>query len=100
MAEIRIPFLPEFTERLLDGRKTMTSRFRRYGDVGDEFPHTGGRFELVNVSRIHLVHVGRSFYHAEGFETEEQFWDCWKRIHPKRTDTNLKVWVHEFRRIA
>ncbi len=100
MAEVNIPFLPEFREAMLTDQKTMTSRFKRYGDVGDEFEAFGGRYRLLRVERISLGWVACCYWRAEGFESEQAFWVCWRKIHLTRHDPNLKVWVHEYEKVS
>jgi len=96
---IQIPFKDEFREALASGRKTATSRFRKYGNPGDLFEGLEMTFELTNVDRVPLGNVAESFYSAEGLSSPDDFRHVWAGIHPKRTDPSLLVYLHQFKRV-
>ncbi len=100
MAEINIPFQEQFSEAMLTGRKTVTSRFKRYGNVGDKFSVFGARFWLIRVTRTDLVYVAEEWYREEGFQSTDEFYLAWKKIHPRRNILSSRVWVHEFERVS
>ena len=99
MKDIEIPFLPEFKERMLSGQKTATSRTKKYGDTGDCFLAFGATFQLTNVSKVYLHDVASKFYKEEGFDSPAEFRRCWRRIHPRRNNGGITVWLHQFRGI-
>ena len=95
--KVKIPFKAEFKDRILSGRKTCTSRTKKYGEVGDTFDAFGAEFILDKVLRVNLNFVAYNFYKEEGFEAPAQFIVCWNKIHPNLWDNQLLVWVHFFR---
>lgn len=97
---ITVPFLPEFRDRLLSGRKTATSRTKRLGSVGDSFTAFGATFKLLAVVKCQLRDVALLWFREEGFETPDEFKAIWKRIHPKRgyVETD-KVYLHVFEQV-
>ncbi len=100
MAEINIPFQEQFREAMLLGRKTMTSRFKRYGHVGDEFLAFDAKFRLIAVARTDLSYVAEEHYREEGFQSTEEFYLAWKKIHPRRNTFDSSVWAHQFERAS
>ena len=100
MAEICIPFLAEFKERMLSGQKTFTSRTKRYGREGDIFKAFGHLFALTAVYKGSLRFVANKRYLDEGFPNTEAFIEVWKRLHPRKGyDPNQTVWIHRFKKI-
>lgn len=97
MKEFRIPFKSRFIPAILESRKTMTSRFRRYGAPGDWFTIRGRTFILTDVEQHPLGYVALVWWRQEGVGSEEEFWDIWRSIHPGRTEPGLMVWVHRWR---
>lgn len=98
MKRRNIPFLPEFRDRMLSGRKTWTTRSRAYGEPGDTFEAFGEVFELVAVTELPLGMVAAHGHKREGFETAAEFIECWNRIHPRRPYSPSAVkTVHQFR---
>ncbi|QLH74998.1 MAG: hypothetical protein HPY73_05785 [Methanomassiliicoccales archaeon] len=98
MPEAFIPFIDEMASAALSGRKTMTSRTRRYGRPGDTFRIEGRRFRLISVRKECLVAVAYLYYEAEGFDSPQAFIDCWNMLHPRRRYRHDQmVWVHRFR---
>lgn len=106
--KINLPFREEFRDRMLSGRKTCTSRTKRFGEGGDTFEAFEAEFILernnaglntIAVDRFPLSYVAKYFFGGEGFDTTEDFIECWKKIHPRKGyDPEQKVWVHYFRR--
>jgi len=82
--QIEIPFQDDFKDRMLQGRKEITSRSKRYGHEGDIFEAFGARFLLRWVRRIPLRFVAQYFYKGEGFSYPGEFIKCWKRLHPRK----------------
>ena len=85
--KIDIPFLPEFEESMLSGKKKATTRTKRYGEPGDWFLAFGKTFVLTWVYETMLESVAYHFYFEEGFESRQEFIDCWDRLHPR-----IKFW--------
>ena len=98
MQKVEIPFQPEFEEAMLLGRKTMTSRTKRYGYEGDYFEAFGRVFVLTAVYKIPLARVAYHHYSQEGFESPEGFIDIWRKLH-RRVGYNPDriVFCHEFK---
>lgn len=95
-----IPFLAEFHADLLAGQKTMTSRSKRYGQMGDRFTLAGATFELLTVEKLRLGEVASNYFKEEGFQDPAGFIAIWNKIHPRKTFwSETPVWVHRFRRI-
>ena len=100
MAEIKIPFGLMFRKRMLDGRKTSTTRLMRYGEPGDTFHAFGAEFELWAVVLRTLGDVRDLEYQREGFTTPLEFWRVWQALHSRRIPWDGdKVWFHVFRRL-
>lgn len=96
--QVKVPFLPEFKERLIAGRKWATTRTKRLGDVGDQFVAFGQRFEFTKVCDLPLFAVAAEHYQAEGFTSPEGFIDIWNNIHPRvRYNEIQRVYYHEFK---
>ena len=95
---IIIPFLPEFESRMLSGEKTATTRTKKYGDGGDLFPAFGNSFQLTKVDKVYLQDVASTFYIQEGFKTQQEFCDCWIRLHPRKGyQFDQEVYLHQFK---
>jgi len=97
--KVFIPFKDMFRELMLTGTKTMTSRTRKYGEIGDIFQIFGTTFEIVNVCQKSLDVVAWLHYREEGAESPSEFMKGWATIHPiKGYVPTQQVWVHQFRR--
>jgi len=81
----RIPFRADMLQLVKTGRKTATTRTRRYGEVGDVLECKDGlQIQLTAVQPMPLGSVATHCYLAEGFESPEAFIAAWKDIYPKR----------------
>jgi hypothetical protein len=100
MAEIHIPFHDDMQQAIVDGNKTMTSRFRKYGKTGDTFLVRGHKYEITGVYRQDLGKVAKEDYRLEGFDSPLAFVTKWEQIHPKRCRMSDVVWSHEFKAVA
>ena len=107
MADIEIPFNAWSRKRLYTSQKTMTSRNKRYGVIGDQFcmdfpEHGFSRvYELTHLERVTLAFVRDKFYWDEGCDTEDEFVRVWNDIHPrKKFDDDQKVWLHCFKMVS
>ncbi len=101
MAEITIPFHPEMVDAIFAGKKTFTSRTKRYGDVGDTFTLKRNGIIITCclnfILRYGLLFVATNFYEKEGFDSPEQFLEYWNKLHPRRGYApDQQVWVHIF----
>ena len=97
---ITIPFKSCWKDKMLSGRKTCTTRTKRYGRVGDIFEAFGEKFviEKVGRHRLGIVMFGASY--EDGFESSYEMKDFWKKLHPyRRYDEDMKVWAHWFKKI-
>lgn len=81
---VEIPFMPAFRLPMLTGRKTATTRTKRYGWPGDTFTTFNVRFLLTGVKRLALQTVAHSYYQQEGFDTPTDFIRCWRVLHPRK----------------
>lgn len=98
---IEIPFMPEFKAALLEGRKTATSRSKRYGKPGAIFLIYGGTFLLQAVEKANLAYVKNFLFREEGLGSPDAFVEVWNRIHRrKRYAPETEVFVHYFSRVG
>ena len=96
--QITMPFLPEWGFAMLSGKKTATSRPKKYGEPGDWFRAFGEKFVLFDVYPIDLQSVATNHYYEEGCDSEQAFKDVWNRIHyRKRYTVNQIVYFHRFK---
>ena len=100
MADIQIPFLPQFEPVMLSGQKTMTARTKRYGNPGDTFPAFGASFQIMSIAKIQLCDVAWEHHTEEGFPTVIDFIECWKKLHPRKGYIpKQKVYAHTFKKL-
>lgn len=93
---IKIPFREEFREPMLNGKKTMTTRSKKYGEEGDLFEAFGAFFRLILVSKWPLSLVAEN-YDLEGMDSKEEFIEIWEKIHPRRGyRPDDQRWIHAF----
>jgi len=98
---IDIPFNEWSEKRLREGRKTATTRTKRYGDPGDRFRAAGANYELTHVVKVPLGIVAEQFYDVEGARTTAAFVEVWEDIHYRRGfERDWEVWLHLFREVA
>ena len=97
MEKVEIPFLPEWETLMLTGKKSATSRTKRYGSPGDYFEAFGRVFILTNVYRIRLASVAYYHYLEEGCNSDFHFRKIWERLHPRKGYCpEQKVYIHIF----
>lgn len=100
MTRVGIPFNEWSLERLLDGRKTATSRNKKYGKAGDVFIIRKKVFKLISIEKMKLIIIAKFHYKEEGAKYPEEFIEIWKQIHPKRGwEPDKRVWFHKFEQI-
>jgi len=96
---IQIPFRPHFKDAIIAGRKTATSRTKKYGNIGDEFEAFGYVFVIQRQERVKLSVVAQQHFRAEGFKNSGDFMNEWVSIHArKRYDPEQRIWLHWFQR--
>lgn len=92
-----LPFLPEFHEKVRDGRKTATARSKAYGKPGDRLQGPGCVLILDSVEQKTLGVVAAAWFPEEGLRSPGEFILVWNRIHPrKRFEESTVVWFHRF----
>lgn len=92
MSEVKIPFKKKFKKKILNREKTVTRRYKKYGNVGDCFEVKmkmsmcvcSGRFVLTRVYREPLSKVDDEEARKEGCVDLEDFKKEWIKIHPRR----------------
>ena len=95
--KIEIPFNGWSQEKLLQGVKSATSRYRKYGDIGDTFIQSGKCYYINLVVKLPLWFIRNYLYETEGCKTPEEFENIWIKIHPKRGfRLDDMVWYHHF----
>lgn len=77
----KFPFKEMWREKMLSGRKTMTSRNRKLAEIGDTFTSFGVDFVVTDINRHTLKDVAIRFYREEGCETSDEFYQVWKQIY-------------------
>lgn len=98
--KITLPFREEFKDVLLRGRKTWTTRTKRYGKVGDTFEAFGQAFQLRGHLKMPLGAVAHRGFFEEGFDAPIEFIQVWCRIHPRKGyDPQQEVGVHCFEQV-
>ena len=98
---ITIPFMAEFGDRMLAGEKTATTRNKKYGNGGDLFSAFGHSFRLTKVSKVYLGDVCTTAYEREGFKSQPEFIEVWKKLHPRKGFVpEQEVWFHEFKLVG
>lgn len=95
----RFPFNLEFEQKMMNGKKTKTSRNKKYGNAGDTFTAFGVEFEIVDVKKETLKKVAEEYYKDEGFDMPGDFIEKWDQLHPRKGWHPEKyVFVHTFKR--
>lgn len=99
MTKVTIPFLERFKEPMLNGTKTMTSRSKKYGNVGDTFDAFEATFEITEVGRLKLGDIA-SFWKEEGMGSIDDFWKTWAQIHPLKNSMEDIFYFHKFKKVS
>lgn len=100
MQTVTIPFLTRWEADMLYGRKTATSRSKRYGDPGDRFKAFGAEFEIVSVELIPLEQIAKAYWNVEGAVSPGDFMAIWSKLHRGIWNPNRQVYFHRFRKIG
>ena len=99
--EIKIPFNEWSEERLENQSKKATSRYKKYGDVGDVFNVNGYFYELELVIKVPLWFVAEDLWSSEGAKSSDEFIRVWKEIHKRKGYKPFDmVWYHHFKEIC
>lgn len=92
-----IPFRADMAQAIREGRKTMTTRTKRYGHPGDVLDSPAGLIRLERVERVPLEQVATMYYHQEGLKSAAEFRLGWAELHPRNGfDPDQMVYLHEF----
>jgi hypothetical protein len=95
-----IPFTDEMADAIRAGRKTATTRTKKYGEPGDVLTTPAGPIVLETVGKVPMSEAAAMF-REEGFESREAFIGIWKRLHPRVGYVpTQRVYVHRFHRLA
>lgn len=103
--EVNIPFNEWSLERLADGRKTATTRSKKYSEPGTRFlvetkPGKIQTFEIISITKKKLMTVANEHYDEEGAESPQEFIDQWNLIHPRRKYQPMdEKWFHRFKEV-
>ena len=98
MKSINIPFSAEWEIKMIAGKKTATSRNKRYGYPGDCFEAFGRQFILTEVYLLTLGSVAYNHYLEEGCNSNFEFQKVWKKLHPRKGFcSDHKVYFHKFK---
>lgn len=96
-----LPFTAEMQRAITEGRKTATSRPRKYGEKGDVVDSPVGPLRLTSVTKMSLWEVAHDHWREEGAESPEDFKRIWCGIHREAgwRDT-WSIHFHRFERVA
>lgn len=97
---VKIPFDNKFIIEIASGRKTKTTRSKRYGKSGDKFYVAGRKItcKILDTQKIPLKEVVEKYWRDEGFSSKEEMIGFWLTIH-RKYEPEKKFWLHTFRRI-
>ncbi len=99
--EIEIPFNDWSLDRLKAGKKTATSRTKKYGNPGDLFRVGDGEYVLTAITEKPLKEIAEHYFKAEGAESSDEFIEVWRSIHRKKGFVpDQIVFYHEFANIS
>lgn len=95
--EITIPFTEEMATLILQHRKILTTRTKRYGHPGDWFRLNTETFLIIGLRHVKLSHPAVDLFPLEGFATSQDFILYWNKFHPeKQYNPENLVWCHLF----
>lgn len=101
MAQVSVKFRPCFKTPMLDGTKTMTSRTRALGKVGDQFEAFGATFQFTHIMRMELRFVLSDCFQQEGCKSVQELMNIWKDIHPTvGIVPHQIVYAHIFKKVS
>ena len=100
MSEISIPFNEWSKERLKAQLKRATTRYKKYGEVGDTFKVDDYTYELELVIQVPLWFVIEDLYESEGADSLDELKQVWCEIHTQKGYRPFDlVWYHHFKEI-
>lgn len=95
--EIEIPFNIWSKNRISKQTKKATSRYKKYGNVGDTFIVDGFKYKLELIIKVPLWFIAEDLYRTEGANSKEEFIMIWEEIHPRKGFAPFdEVWYHHF----
>lgn len=106
--KIKIPFKKKFRKKILDGTKTVTRRYKKYGNTGDVFVvelcsghlERMSRYKKIKLTNVYSERLGAMTEEEalkEGCDSLEDFKKVWVEIHPRRGwKPNNLVTVHRW----
>ena len=98
--QIIIPFQSKWYDKVLNGKKTCTSRTKKYGNPEDWFEQFGSTFRLLSVNKFTLEYIANNLYKEEGCSSPDEFKKIWVALHPRKGWVPEQVvFAHFFRRI-
>ena len=98
---IDIPFRDDFKEAMLSGKKTCTTRSKKYGKPGDIFRKFGATFLIQDVTQANLAFVAKFLYKLEGLSSSDEFKRVWKELHPRNGfEPKAVKYAHFFARVG
>jgi hypothetical protein len=98
--KIEVPFNAWSKERILDGRKTATSRTKALGECGDWFPVGDKKFVMLRIFPTTLNEVANFKFKKEGARSIAEFIKVWKSIYRGQYDGDRTVYFHEFKELS
>lgn len=97
---VSIPFMQFFEPLIESGKKTATTRRKRYGFPGDRFVVNGVFYEITDVKRVTLQSVKNECWDIEGCNNPAHFKKVWEQLHRRLGFVpSLKVWLHRFKKV-
>ena len=97
---VNIAFMQYFEPLMESGKKTATTRRKRYGQPGDIFIVNNVHYELTSVKRVTLQSVKKECWEIEGCDTPAHFEKIWDQLHKRLGFVpSMKVWLHIFKRV-
>lgn len=95
---VEIPFQERWRDLMLTGKKTMTSRTKRYGQEGDTFKAFGATFKIYHMGELPLHMIAAGYYLLEGCVSPADFEHVWWSLHPRKGFVDEQVvFCHFFR---
>lgn len=98
--QITVKFHPDMIRAMFDCGKDRTSRFKKLGQIGDQFSliHPETRecrtWEITEITQHTLGKVASYMYNQEGFISEDDFMMFWRKLYPDRNSPGLILHVH------
>ncbi len=82
--QVKLHFMEDFREPILDGPLFLTLRSQAIAAPGDFFYAFGQRCRVVAVFNIIARHVAESMWWIEGATSLEDYKATWEHLHPSR----------------